>query len=68
MDTTAVLDWGHHTLTHLAPLSGFQTHKVTFYYSLAFHMVNRELSLSLSLSLTHTDTHTLLGITDNPLR
>lgn len=43
MDTTAVLDWGHHTLTHLAPLSGFQTHKVTFYYSLAFHMVNREL-------------------------
>ena len=24
MDATAVLDGGHHTLTHLAPLSGFQ--------------------------------------------
>ena len=43
MDATAVLDGGHHTLTHLAPLSGFQTHKVTVYYSLAFCTVNREL-------------------------
>ena len=53
MDITAVLDWGHHTLIHLAPLSGFQTHKVTFYYSLAFHMVNREL-LCWSCMLSHS--------------
>ena len=29
---------------------------------------DQQRALSVSVSLTHTDTHTLLGITDNPLR